>query len=264
MSIRLHAPSQDAEIEAGTTLYRLASITFSSGPDLLNGRGAMAGEGRYHYVHQATSYCSDNVLVCFAEVLYHMSRQALDSLANNMPLATWLTRAVVPKHLVVFEIRAIPDLVNIDTDDCRNQTAMRARQIVGSSLLTHPDMVYDPLQQASNFYRRSGRNGVVYPSARHSRRYAIALYADKTSAIVRIRATLDVTLKIIDESTGIPVDGLIFDPSRQKVDQTRGYYQISSSHYHSAQSLLVPNIPISGIIDFSRRLYVHYPTDAVS
>jgi len=76
---------QDAQIEDGTILFRLASPLFSSQTDLLNGRGALKGRGRYHRIHQYTSYVSDNVLICMAELLYHMSRAAMKTLVNNGP-----------------------------------------------------------------------------------------------------------------------------------------------------------------------------------
>src|SRR6266852_980678 len=128
--IRTRAPLQDAVIEDGTLLFRIASPTYSSGSDVLNGRAALSGKGgRYHLIHQLTSDCSDNVLVSISELLYHINRHALESLANNMPMTMWLDRAIVPRHLVILEMSQLDNLIYIDSDDCRNQTARSARQI---------------------------------------------------------------------------------------------------------------------------------------
>jgi hypothetical protein len=262
VAIRTFAPHQDAVIEDGTRLYRISSPLFSSKSDVLNGRGALTQQGRYHQVHQFTSYCSDNVLVSISEILFHMSRHALRSLANNMPLASWLSRAVVPRHLVILEMSRIDSLIYIDTDDCRNQTALHAGQIVHSSLLIHPDELYYPLQMASNFYRNASRLGVVYPSARHSRGLALALFLDHTNNIKNILGTLDITLSLVDESSEKPVSNA-FNPAQDKISQTRGYFQMKVSDFSRYQRLLYPLPSSSGVIDFVRTNYSHYPQDAV-
>ena len=113
ISVDQNQIQQDAKIEKDTTLFRLASPLYSSQSDLLNGKGANAGEGRYHRIQQPTSYVSNNALLCIAEVLYHMSRKAMNHLANNGAPSQWQKYAQILRHLVIFDMHEITELPSI-------------------------------------------------------------------------------------------------------------------------------------------------------
>ena len=139
--------NQDAEIDEDTTLFRLALPLYSSQPDLLTGKAALRGEGRYHRIHQETSYVADSVLLCIAELLYHMSRDAMNVFVKNGTTSQWQKCAQVQRHLVVFDVHKIPDLVYIDTVDCRQQTVLNAQQLIPSTIIIHPDLKWTALSR---------------------------------------------------------------------------------------------------------------------
>lgn len=245
---------QNAEIEGDTILFRLALPLYSSQADLLTGKAALRGEGRYHGIHQETSYVSDSALLCMAEILYHMSRDAMDVLVNNGTTTQWQNQAQVLRYLVIFDVHNISDLMYIDTQDCRRQTALHAQELVPSTLIVHPDCVYPPLHRAGNFYRRQSKNGIVYPSARHSQNLAVALFLDHTASIKSICAALKVTLTLVEEGTGQLAIPPRFDPNSQKISHTQGHYEFDPTDFASNQALLNPSsLAASGIIDFVRR-----------
>lgn len=257
--------NQDARIERNTVLFRLASPSFSSPTFLLNGRGADAGEGRYHVIQQTTSYVSDNVLLCMAEVLHHMARRSMRILENNGPLYQWHRNAHIVRQLVIFSVYDVPNLVFIDTDECRRQTAISANQIISSSLLTNPDHLYWPLQKASTTYRGQNRQGIVYPSARHSRGFSVALFGDHTKSIQNLIASFQVNLSLVDEETLQPVFfNPTYNPDSRKVGYTKGFYSISRNTLLANSTHLQPSLPKeNGIIDFVRHPYSSYPDEAV-
>jgi hypothetical protein len=200
-----------------------------------------------------------------AEVLYHMSRQAMDVLVNNGPFTEWKNRAAVFRRLVIFRVHPIDNLVYIDTEDCRQQTSLGAKQGIASTLVVHPDQVYRPLQAASTFYRSARKNGIVYPSARHSRGHALALFLDQTARIKRILGTLDIHLALVEEATESPIDRPPISPFDKKLSHTRGYYEITRSDFTKNQNWLNPRLPASrGVIDFVRVPYRKYPDAAVT
>jgi hypothetical protein len=247
---------QDAQIEDGTILFRLASPLYSSQTDLLNGRGALHGPGRYHRIHQHTSYVSDNALVCMAEVLYHMSRLAMNTLVNNGPPSQWQSRAQVSRHLVIFEASAISDLIYIDTRDCRHLTLVNTRRAIPSTVIVHPDCIYDHLHEAGDYYRAQNKKGIVYPSARNSAPgIAVALFLDHTASIRQILATLRVTLTLVEEKTGAPAVLPAFDPNESKISHIRGFYEFDPSDFASYRTHLRQNsILQSDRVEFVRQL----------
>jgi hypothetical protein len=240
----------------------LASPSFSSRSFLLNGRGADSGAGHYHVIQQTTSYVSDHVLLCMAEVLHHMARRAMKVLETNGPLSQWISHAHIVRQLVIFDVHGIPDLICIDTDECRRQTAINAQRLIPASLITNPDHVYEPLQKASESYRAQNKKGVVYPSARHSRGFAVALFGDHTNSIQRVIATMQVTLSLVDEETQQAVFQPSFNPDSRRISYTQGFYMVSRNALIANNHLLQPYLPReTGIIDFVRRPYSSYPDD---
>jgi len=164
---------------------------------------------------------------------------------------------------VIFEAHAIPNLIYIDTDDCRRYTMIGASAALHSALIINPDHLYEPLQKASEFYRAQGKKGLIYPSARHSCGHALALFDDHSRSLVRIVKTLQVFLSLVDEEKLQPV-AQPFNPDTGKISYTQGYYQFSRNDYLANKSFLQSFLPDwSGIIDFVRRNYSTYPDDAV-
>ncbi len=198
------------------------------------------------------------------EILYHMSRNSLSVLANNGTTRQWQTSARVTKHLVAFEVNMIPDMVYIDTEDCRQQIPLLTKQLIPSSIVVHPDQLYGPLQQAGDFCRRQAREGVVYPSARHSQGLAVALFRDHMRSIKGIVATLEVELALVEAESYQPVPN--FSPHDEKISHTHGYYEFTDpSAFAKYQSVLQPALPsVRGVVEFIRRPYSRYPSDAVT
>lgn len=247
---------QDAFVEKETILFRLAAPLYSSLSDLLNGKGALAGDGRYHRVHQFTSYVSDNILLCFAEILYHMSRKAMAHLAGNGLPAGWQNCAQIQRHLVIFEVNEIRDLIYIDTKDCRQEILRNASQAIPSTIIVHPDWLYEPLHRAADYCRSQRKNGVVYPSARYPQGLAVGLFLDHTASIKNISATVKVTLSLIEGNTGKPAIPPYFDPDVQKISHMRGHYEFDPTDFASAgaSGLLNPRtVTQNGFVEFVRR-----------
>ena len=253
ISVDHHKIDQNGYIQKDTILFRLASPLYSSLPDFLNGKGALAGDGRYHRIHQLTSYVSDSAILCIAEVLYHMSRKAMAYLANKGSPSGWRSHARILRHLVVFDVHQISDLIYVDTKDCRQEVALNAQQAIPSTIIVHPDCVYDPLQKASDHYRKRNKKGVLYPSARHSQNLAAALYLDHTRSINNIHATLKVTLSLVEEGTNNPAIPPVFDPDLKKISQTLGHYAIDANDFSAARTLLIPGLRQSDTVEFVRR-----------
>jgi hypothetical protein len=217
-------------------------------------------KGRCHGFHQPTSYVSNNVLLCMAEVLYHMSRSAMLTMANKGNARQWRDKASAHKDLVIFEAHRVDDLIYLDTSESRTQA-----NPVASAIIVHPDCLYEPVQHASDHYRGQGKIGVVYPSARHSRDFAIALFLDRTSSIRNISAVIDVCLTLLAEDETTLATDPRFNPYEHMISHTKGRYDIDPGDLASCSHLLYPALPrASGIVDFVRRPYHTYPNDAVS
>lgn len=263
-----HRHRQDAYIQGDSTLFRLVSPPRSSVDELLNGKGAQKCEGRLHFIRQNTSYVSDNVILCMAEVLYHMSQRAMEGLANNYSGRVWQTCIQARKVLVIFDVKEIPDLIYIDTEECRIQVAAGTNpsEWLLSTVIVNPQCIYRPLQHASDVYRKiPGKRGIVYPSARHSRGLAVALFDDHTSSIKQIRATIEVTLTLAEEGTSNLATDPNFSMLSGKLSHIRGHYRMSRNALIANRNLIQPTLlQAEGFIDLVRRPYSVYPNDAVS
>lgn len=253
-----------ASILDGAMLFRITSLSHWDKHDIISGEGCLnkTSKGRYHQA-QRVSYCANNVIICISELLYHMYRKVLDGIKDNHPtrhLSTWFKQQF---RLAIFSVEEISDLVYVDSIGAKNYDPR-----ILSSTVVFPDAIYEPLQVISARLRLDGKNGVVYPSARHSRDLAFALFNNETS---KIKDTfyeapfikLQLILEEQDCSTFPPES---FKPHTDKLHATMGYYEFEDkTHLDKLKTdqLIYPNdIPPSGYIDFVRRHYVVYPQDA--
>jgi RES domain-containing protein len=215
-----------ASILGGALLYRLTSIAHCSPSDVLSGRGPekCRGFGRFNGPMQRTSYCTNNILVCIAEVLFHMYRSALDRLKDKMPYVEVASCLTQKRCLTVFSVDEIRDLVYVDCDSMRVDYDPR----ISGTLIVFPDAVYQPFREFSDKLRIEQKRGVFYPSARHSEDLCIALFEDETA---RIRPgffeMLPVDLRLVPESYEPGGDPGECNPMEEKLNATMGYYRFS-------------------------------------
>jgi hypothetical protein len=256
-----------ASILEGALLYRLTSVAHCGPSDVLSGRGPekCRGYGRFNGPMQRTSYCTNNVLVCIAEVLFHMYRCALDRLKDRMPyeeVASWLSQK---RCLTVFGVDGIKDLVYVDCDSVRVDYDPR----ISGTLIVFPDAVYQPFREFSDRLRIEQKRGVFYPSARHSEDLCIALFEDETPRIKSgFFEMLPVELNLVPESYEVGSDPSGCNPMEEKLNATMGHYkfvdQAAFERVKTAGAFNPGQLPISGLVDFVRRRYRDYPRDAVS
>jgi hypothetical protein len=113
------------------------------------------------------------------------------------------------------------------------------------------------------------KRGIVYPSARHSRDLAFALFKDETRNLKETPYQAPhVMLQLIAEDQDMSAS----HPNRFKVQTdklhaTMGYYQFHNPKHLDDlkdEGLIFPsNVPASGYVDFVRRYYEDYPKCAV-
>jgi hypothetical protein len=256
----------DAWLEDGALLYRIASLSHWQSRYIITGDGPMKtrSAGRYHSADQRTSYCANNMIVCFSEMLYHMYRKFLEQLEKSQPrehAETWTTQ---DSKLVIFAVKRIDDLVYMDSIGAKSYDAG-----ITSSTVVFPDPVYGPLHNISDRVRQEKKSGVVYPSARHSEDFAFAFFKNETRKLMDVPyQALSINLQLIAEDQ----DTNSFPPHRFKVHTdklhaTMGYYQFKDpDHLDTLKNdgLIFPTtVPDSGYIDFVRRRYTEYPKRAV-
>jgi RES domain-containing protein len=256
----------DASLEDGALLFRISSYTHSDTDKILTGNGAAQGthKGRFHTTAQRATYCANNVLVCVAEVLYHMYRGVLDGIRDRVAPSELASRTEDQRVLTVLAVNRIPDLVYADSKEA---ASLYAPHITGPSI-TCPDSVYDPLHVFSDAVRVQRKNGIVYPSARHSQDLAFALFRDETSRIKRgSDERLEIKLRLVGEHQDLhttpPVRFRIFE---EKLHPTMGYYEFTDSdafaHLKANNRINPDNLPERGYVDFVRRRYPIYPDKA--
>jgi RES domain-containing protein len=258
VTILVHSDQQASYVEAGTELFRLVDPTFASRDTLLNGKGALYREGRYHRA-EPTSYVADNVLLCMAEALSYMAYHASEVVSKNPIPLQWDANANEVRTLVVFAVHQIDKLVYVDSMEAREEHRLSRVTIL------RPDRLYTHLQAVSGKIR-ADRNGIVYPSARHSENLNVALFNDQTDSLNTICASLQTTLSLIHEKTLKAADTKKgFDPFHMSIHHTKGHYSIDAQDFAASQHKLIPsNMPREGYIDFVRCLYANYPNDAVT
>jgi RES domain-containing protein len=248
---------QDSMIGLGTVLYRVTTPTFAGLTELLNGKGADFGTGRWHRISQATSYASDNVLVCFAEKMFYMTKKATKKLLNNS-FTEFKREASRDFVLAAFKCQHVDNLVHIASSEALHHHSLNP------SSVTQPDQEYPPLQNAADAIRSNGNNGLVYLSARHSVGLAVALFGDKTTAINAILATVRVRLSLVSEDRSMLADDARFDPTRDRISYTAGHFAIDAADYSNYQYMINPSVTQSGYIYTSRVFYrAAYPGSAV-
>jgi len=249
-----------AEVEAGTTLYRVTSPTWADPSFLLNGAGANHGHGRFHRIHHATSYVSDNVLLCIAERLYHMSHVAYKKLANKS-YAEFKCESSRLEVIVIFETNQLPNLVHLDS-----AVAIQYSQL-NPSAITQSDSIYDPLSRAGDQLRTDGAAGVVYASARHSIGHSLALFGNHSALIDRITARVKIRLSLASEDLSILTNDPSFNPISVRLSQHIGHFAIDAADFGNYQYLLNPALKIAqGFLPFHRIFYGSkpYPQSAIT
>jgi RES domain len=258
-SIRTDLIYPDSEIEPGTILYRITSATYADPAYLLNGRGALLGEGRFHRIQQLTSSISQNILVCFSEQLFYMSRSAIRKLSNNS-FVEFRREAVRDCLLAIVECNQQADLIHI-----ASATALHHYSLNPSSI-TQPDQCYTPLQDAADRIRSSSKEGLVYLSARHSVGLAAALFGDKTGLIKSIIATVRVRLSLVSEDRSQLVGSPSFNPTKDRISYSMGHFSIDAADFANYQYKFTPVIAASqGYLSFNRIPYKGaYPRAAIT
>ncbi len=167
--------------------------------------------------------------------------------------------------LVVFAVNRAPELVFVDSREVRTDFDGR---LAGTGVVC-PAQVYDVMHNFSEKVRDLDKAGIVYPSARHSRDVALALFGDKTGLVKdEPYLSVDVDLRLIPEECEL--NGILtsVDPFEAKVHPTLGYFEFQDApnfEKMKIDGLLVPeDVPRRGITDFVRRQYAEYPRDAVA
>lgn len=255
----------EASLRTGAYLYRLASINHCDQNQILSGRGTLVSRsfGRFNCPQQLTTYCANNVLVCISEVLFHMYRATLRGIQNKAPSAAITACTVSERMLAVSNVKEIENLVFLDSD---NVIFDYDKRICGATTV-FPEPVYDVFHDFNNQMRAIGKKGIIYPSARHSQDFCIALFDDETSSIKAHRSDLHLTLHLISEDQDVAGPIARCNPLKQKLHATMGYYAFSSPDDLKsvlATQLLNPrDLPPCGMVDFVRRHYQKYPTHAV-
>lgn len=256
----------DAWLEEGALLYRIASQQHWQRDFIVAGDGPMHARtpGRFHGADQRASYCANNIFLCFAEMLYHMYRNFLTQLSQFQPEAHAREWTVKKLRLVIFTVKRIDALVYVDSIGVKSYDPT-----ITSSTVVFPDPIYGPLHNVSERARQAKKNGVVYPSARHSKDLAFVFFRNETPNVLETPyKALDITLQLISEEQ----DTLSFPPSRFKVytdklHATMGYYQFDDPAQLDAlkkEGFIYPeDLPLSGYVDFVRRHYEDYPKCAV-
>jgi hypothetical protein len=249
---------QDTDIPPGTIVFRLTSPTWADEKFVLNGRGADQGEGRYHWIQQTTSYVSDNVLLCIAEKLYYMNREALRKLANNSFLE-FRHVAVRQEVIVILELQGISSLCHVNSRECLFQHQLNR------SVITQPDQ-HDPrLHAVADTLRKVNTPGLIYPSARHSMGNAIAMFGDHSKSIARVVGKVRINLSLVSEDLKSRADDKSFDAIEHRLSHTTGHFAIDAGDFSRFQYHLWPTFHHSvGFLDYLRVNYATpYPAGAV-
>lgn len=256
----------DASLEDGAFLYRITSLLRSDKKKILKVDPSLnTHKGRFHTISQPATYCANNVLVCIAEVLYHMHRRVLDGISAGVrpgKLAALVSDQRVVNVLAVSKIR---DMVYADSKEA---AAVYNSRITGPSI-TCPDKVYDPLHIFSDAVRADQKKGIVYPSARHSRDIAFVFFEDETRSIKPgFFEKLQINLHLIAESQDLR-NGQPPPPFRvfqDKLHPTMGYYEFKDEakfkRLKAHKQFNPSDVHLGGYVDFVRRRYDTYPDQA--
>lgn len=254
-----------ASLKEGAVLFRLTSLLHWDRAEILTGRGPEMSreDGRFNGPQQRTSYCANNVLVCIAEVLFHMYRRVLSAIHDHVPL-NMFPAVEDQRALVAFRVGSIENLVWVDSEGVRVEYDPR---ICGTAVV-YPDSDYGPFRKFSDDLRRGNKGGVLYPSARHSQDLCVALFDDQSANLLAEpfeMARLTLRLVAEDQDPLAPPRGC--NPFKQKLHSTMGYYSFADGEEFrrlKESGLLNPaGLESEGMVDFVRRRYAKYPVDAV-
>jgi RES domain len=255
-----------AKLLDGALIYRLASLQHCSISDALTGAGTLnnPSPGRFNAPHQRTTYCANNILVCIAEVLFHMYRKALKKIEVRDPALAIRSSMYEKRCLMLIRVKEIDPLVYADSKDVARDFDPR---VCGASVV-FPDPCYKFLWEFGNTVRTSGSKGIFYPSARHLNDICIALFYDESTRLdMSFHELLDIELRLISEDQDRTQPLRNCDPFDDKIHPTMGYYSFSDANELDRLrnlGVLNPNdIPASGLVDFVRRRYTAYPAQAV-
>jgi hypothetical protein len=258
--------SYKAVLRKGAYLYRVTSLSHNDVGDVFAGRGPTLSRfpGRFHRLQQATTYCANNMLVCISEVLFHMYREALDSLQARKPRAEVRSLLEQKRCLIVTRLKSdLDQFVYVDAKDI-----VEFDHMMYGTTCVFPDASYNMFHDLSDRLRGERKKGIVYPSARHSKDVCIAMFDDETKNVDdACFERLYLTLKLLSEEQepGQPIKRI--DPFEEKLDPTMGYYEFSQPEHldriRAAGFCNPADMSEKGIIDFVRRRYKEYPTEAV-
>lgn len=254
-------------LDDGALLYRITDMTYSASDVVMSGRGPIKtrGEGRWHVVQQPATYCSDNILVCVSEVLFHMYRGLLDNLSKNKHPREVLDKCTLRRVLAIVQTKEISGLINIESKYLNKRHASATR--IQGAVAVHPDVTYEPFRVLNEELRRDAQvRGVVYPSARHSSGMCFVFFEDESKNVKADTVTLELQLCLIPESYSCGPACPIIDPYENRVCGYAGYYQCDKNALEDLRrkGMLNPaNMPHAGVVSFLRRLYSRYPEDAV-
>jgi len=258
----------NAEVLPGAYLYRITSLSHCSHSDVLSGRGTLAvpGYGRFHAPHQPTSYCSNNVLVCLSEMLFHMYHTTLKRIDDGFHAADIRSGMSTIRCMTVLRVNSeIGDLVYLDSDGVTYDYDRRLR----GAVVVYPQAEYKVFQEFNNLVRSKKKRGILYPSARHSRDVCLALFNDETAFIDDRFPVITLKLQLVKEDQDFTTPVEKCDPILHKMHPTMGYFEIDNADKRVFERLVASEVihpagmPVKGMVDFVRRRYRVYPTGAV-
>ena len=259
--------SHEAKLLDGAYLYRLSSLNHCGVDEVLTGAGPMKSSqvGRFNTSHQCATYCANNVLVCIAEVLFHMYTTTLKRIEERAAAAAIRSSMREIRSLIAVKVGQIDDLVYTDSREV--SLDFNDSRICGTTVV-FPAPHYKFLRDFNEVIRRGNKKGVIYPSARHSKDICIVLFYDETSRIDRgSYEMLQVELNLLPEDHSPPQLPHSFVPFDRKIHPTMGHYRFLDGaeliRLQQAGVLNPANIPKEGMVDFVRRRYKVYPKNAV-
>jgi hypothetical protein len=256
-----------ASLADRAVLYRLASIAHSDRPAILNGLAPTLNRccGRLNEPDQLCTYCANNVLVCIAEVLFHMYRDVVDGIHAGRPHEIIQAHLIRRKHLVVFSVRNINDLVFMDSEGVRDDFEPR----VAGTTTVFPDARYNPFVDLNRKVRAAKKEGIYYPSARHSQDLCVILFGNKSDKVYDDDYTIiPIELRLVTEDHDPRLRPAPFGVFQKKIHATMGYYEFLAPdmlEQAKARGIIYPgNLPQRGMVDFVRRYYgTRYPLNAI-
>lgn len=259
--------SHEAELLDGAYLYRLSSLNHCGIDEVLTGAGPLNSSqlGRFNTAHQRATYCANNVLVCMAEILFHMYTTTLNRIEHRYKAGVVRSGTRELRSLIAVKVSQIDNFVYTDSREV--SLDFNDARICGTSVV-FPAPHYKFLRDFNEVIRQDNKKGAFYPSARHSKDICIVLFHDETSRIDRNSfEMLQVELNLLPEDHDPAQRPEPFVPYDYKIHPTLGHYRFLNCkefcRLQQAKILNPGDIPREGRIDFVRRRYKTYPDNAV-